>query len=144
MGDRPANYTTKQGEAVLAFLQSQTGKHFTAARIEAHIAEAGVTIGLTTIYRNLDRLAREGKVRKYCIDENTATCYQYVEESDCNDVHFHLKCEKCGELIHTNGKSLPGIARSIRNDYGFEINVGHTVFYGVCGTCFIKNGILSN
>ena len=136
MGDRPANYITKQGEAVLAFLQSQTGKHFTVARIEAHFAKNGVTIGLTTIYRQLDKLAREGKIRKYSIDENTAACYQYVEEPDRNDVHFHLKCERCGELIHANGKALPGIARSIRNDYGFEINAGHTVFYGVCGNCF--------
>jgi Fur family ferric uptake transcriptional regulator len=124
MGGRLAKYTTKQSEAVMTFLQSQKGKHFTAARIEAHFAENGVAIGRTTIYRQLDRLTREGKVRKYNIDENTATCYQYIEEPSCNDDHFHLKCEKCGELIHTNGKVMPGIARSIRNEYGFNPTFG--------------------
>ena len=54
------------------------------------------------------------------------------------ETRFILKCEKCGELIHTGGNVLPGIERSIRNDYSFEINVSHTVFYGVCGTCFKK------
>jgi len=141
MGSRPANYITKQGRAVLAFLQSQAAKHFNVAQIEAHFVENDVSIGYTTIYRQLDRLTREGKVRKYSIDENTAACYQYVKEQDCNNAHFHLKCEKCDKLIHTNEKALPDIARSIRNDYDFEINVNRTVFYGLCGDCFIKNGI---
>jgi Fur family ferric uptake transcriptional regulator len=57
---------------------------------------------------------------------------------DCSGVHFHLKCKKCGELIHTRGRALLEIAKSICDDYNFEIDASCTVFYGVCGTCADK------
>jgi Fur family ferric uptake transcriptional regulator len=116
-------------------------RHLTAAQIAVHFAENGAAVSRTTIYRQLDRLVREGKVRKYVVDENTAACYQYSDESPCGGIHYHLKCDKCGELIHTNGKALPPIARAIRDGYDFEIDINRTVFYGVCGTCSGKDGI---
>jgi Fur family ferric uptake transcriptional regulator len=132
---RPANYTTKQGEAVLAYLRAQTGEHVTAARIAAHFAQNGAAIGRTTIYRQLDRLVREGRVQKYVVSETAAACYQYADGAACAGVHYHLKCDQCGELIHTREGVLPDIARDIQDGYAFEIDVNRTVFSGVCGGC---------
>ena len=140
MGKRPSNYTTKQGEAVLALLQSRANSHLTVAQIETCFAENGVSVGRTTLYRQLDRLIREGRVKKYIVDENAA-CYQYTDETVCADIHYHLKCGKCGKLIHMDGKTLPDIARGIRDVYDFEIDVNRTVFYGACRTCSGESGI---
>lgn len=134
MSRRPSSYTTKQGKAVLACLESQKGAHVTAAQIAEHLEQAGVSIGRTTIYRQLERLSRDGRVRKYAID-GAGACFQYAD--GCGDMgeHFHLKCEGCGEVVHLNGGMLPGITQDIRNNYEFEVDVNKTVFYGRCGTC---------
>lgn len=132
MGGRPSTYTTRQGEAVLAYLASQKGRHVTAAQVAEHL---GNIIGRTTVYRQLDRLVREGRLRRYMLDEAAGACFQYVEENEGAGEHFHLKCEACGKLIHMDGKALPDVTGGILQHYAFEVDVNRTVFYGRCRAC---------
>lgn len=135
MSKRPSNYTTKQSEAVLAYLEAQKGSHVNAAQIVEHFEEADISIGRTTIYRQLEKLVRDGKVQKYVIDSTSGACFQYSDERGNTNEHFHLKCENCGEVIHLEGKILPGVVQNILHQYEFEVNVNKTVFYGKCKAC---------
>jgi len=136
--ERPSTYTTKQGQAIFAHLKSQEGKHLTAARITEHFADGETAIGRTTVYRHLDKLVRNGMIRKYLFDENVGACFQYVSENSGAEEHFHLKCETCGKLIHVNCDEMPCVEKGILANYEFEVDVGKTVFYGKCGACSRK------
>jgi Fur family ferric uptake transcriptional regulator len=133
---RPERYNTKQSEAVLAYLSSIEDGHVTAAQILEHFEKEDVTIGLTTIYRHLDKLTADGKVRRYTIDGTSGACYQYVDEHENCQEHFHLKCEDCGALLHLQCDTLGDLQQHMLEDHEFQINAMKTVFYGKCKTCF--------
>ena len=63
-----------------------------AEDVRTHFAEKNISIGIATIYRQLEKLVAEGKIQKYFIDEHSAACFEYAGEK-CNpeEQHFHLK-----------------------------------------------------
>ncbi|MDR2397819.1 MAG: transcriptional repressor [Spirochaetaceae bacterium] len=133
--NRPTRYTTSQGKQILEYLASLGDTHVTAYEIVRHFAAAEVVIGQTTVYRHLERLAAEGKIRKYLLSDGRSACYQYISGStDCRE-HFHLKCEQCGALIHVACTQLDQMQGHLRNKHDFQINLLKTTLYGTCGNC---------
>jgi len=135
MMKRPSSYNTKQREAVLEYIISLRNTHVTAAQIVSHFEDKDILVGRTTIYRHIDKLIREGKLRKYNVDGIVGTCYQYITDSEEQQQQLLLKCEDCGELIHSECDELDDIHRHIYQDHTFKVNTAKTVFYGKCGTC---------
>ena len=130
-------YNTKQRDEILRCIASFGNEHFTAADVTARLTKEGHIVGQATVYRLLERLAEGGSLRKYVIDGTTAACYQNLEDAareDCHE-HFHLKCEKCGKLIHVECRELAKIASHMEEGHGFRIDRKKTVFYGLCGAC---------
>lgn len=141
-------YNTKQRDDIMRCIDSFGDEHFTASELAARLADNGVTVGQATVYRMIDRLEEDGEIRKYVIDGSTASCYQRVTKgshthSDCH-LHFHLKCEKCGKLLHTECEELSKIAAHVLADHGFSIDSSKTVFYGICGDCRQKQTAVQN
>ncbi len=130
-----AGYKTKQRQAILDFLIENKDKHVTAASISDHLERDGARVGTTTIYRHLDKLLEQGLVRKYTVDGTTSACFQYADQNEQCKNHFHLKCEKCGKLIHLNCSHTAQLCSHIFDEHGFEINNYRTVFYGICKGC---------
>lgn len=93
MTARPANYSTKQDDAVLTYLSSLTDIHVTAAQVSEHFASGQTPIGRTTVYRQLDRPVQEGKARKYTIDGIKGACFRIYLKLNGNRNFFIIKCE---------------------------------------------------
>ncbi len=131
-----AAYKTKQQELLFSYLREMKGKHFTAEDVRAHFEAKNISIGIATIYRQLEKLVTEGKIQKYFIDDHSAACFEYAGEN-CNpsETHFHLKCELCGRLIHLECEELEELGGHLKTEHGFVINPLRTVFYGVCTDC---------
>ena len=131
-----AAYKTKQQELLFSYLREMQGKHFTAEDVRAHFEEKKLSIGIATIYRQLEKLVAEGTIQKYFIDDHSAACFEYAGET-CNSAeqHFHLKCELCGRLIHLECEELEELGGHLKTEHGFVINPLRTVFYGVCTDC---------
>ncbi len=130
-------YNTRQRDEILRCIAAFQSEHFTAADVTAQLAQEGHTIGQATVYRLLERLADNGTLRKYVIDGTTAACYQNYEDATqegCHE-HFHLKCEKCGKLIHVECRELAKIASHMEEGHGFVVDRKKTVLYGLCGEC---------
>ncbi|MDR2202017.1 MAG: transcriptional repressor [Clostridiales bacterium] len=134
-GGRVGTYTTRQGEAVLDYLRTKAGEHVTAAEIAEHFRERGTPIGRATVYRRLERLVSEGKAAKYSVEGTDGACFEFLDCRDRAGKHFHLKCEECGKLVHTDGGLLPSAVGEILREYGFAVDVAKTVLYGKCGDC---------
>ncbi len=127
-------YKTRQRQAILDYLILQQAGHLTAKEIAAHFAQSGSPVGLTTIYRRLEELERQGKVRRYYADGDSA-CFQLIDESGGCCQHFHLKCERCGKLLHMECDYLEGVAHHIKAEHGFSVNPAKLLLYGVCADC---------
>lgn len=128
-------YKTRQRQAILDFLIENKESHVTVNRISDYLEQEGTHVGVTTIYRHLDKLLEQGLVRKYTVDGTTSACFQYANsDGQCHE-HFHLKCEKCGRLIHLNCSHISEMCEHIFDEHGFKLDLFRTVFYGICSTC---------
>ena len=135
---RPANYKTKQREAILEYILSLGGAHVTAAQIAGHFANDDAPVGRATIYRHLDQMTESGELRKFTSDGVSGACYQQAEALENCREHFHLKCESCGRLLHLECETLEELQRHIFDQHAFEVNALKTVLYGKCGVCMQK------
>ena len=127
------SYNTKQSKLVYSFLKNNPHKHFSAEEVYFSLISNGDNIVRTTVYRQLDKLCDESKVRKFFSGENNACCYQ-LECEDCHN-HYHLKCSSCGTLIHTECDFLDKLSSHIFDDHQFRIDSSKTVLYGICQGC---------
>lgn len=137
-----SQYKTKQREALFSYFASIPGRHFTVNDVCAYFRAQGCPIGMTTVYRQLDRMVDEGLVNKYIIDANTPACFEYIgEASHCTEeTCFHCKCEKCGTLIHLHCEELEGISAHLMEHHRFVLDPLRTVFYGICEKCAGTSG----
>lgn len=131
-------YNTKQKEYILEYLRANVRRHVSVGDILEHLRREGREVGTTTVYRYLDRLCRSGEVRKYVIDETSGACYQYISDRHGCAEHFHLKCIRCGRLIHVDCTYLEEVGRHIGEHHRFSVDNSKTVFYGTCEACMTK------
>lgn len=124
------NYNTKQRDEIVEFFSKHRGKCFSAKEI---IKSGEIKSGEATVYRTLSKLAESGVLKRFT-DGSAGACYQLAESADC-DKHFHLKCEKCGKLIHIDCGFMAEIKGHIEENHDFLVDLGKTVFYGLCGDC---------
>ncbi len=128
-------YKTKQSQEILSCLRFYEGSHVNVPMISRYLEDNGISVGVATIYRHLEKMEKDGIVRKYILDGKAGACFQYVNNDSGCRRHFHLKCEECGELIHLQCEALDHIEQHILDDHGFTVNPMKTVFYGVCEKC---------
>ena len=131
-------YHTRQREQILQYLIANQQSHVTADQIALHLRTQQSTIGKATIYRYLDKLVSEGRVRKFYLQEGASACYQYIDENSGCQEHFHIKCVDCGVLIHLHCDYLSQLHDHICQEHGFVIDSSRTVFYGRCASCTQK------
>ena len=132
---RPSNYRTKQREAIYEYIVSLGNTHVSAVQIVSHFENETISVGRTTIYRHLDKLTQDGKLRRYSVDGISGYCYQYIDDMEEQQDHLLLKCEACGKLFHIDCMELNEIHRHIHQEHAFKVNTLKTVFYGKCASC---------
>lgn len=132
------NYKTKQKTAIMQCIERMGDKHFTIDELCDTLNKKGETVGRTTVYRFVEKLSGDGVLRKFVMPQGESSCYQYVGDNNhCNE-HFHLKCERCGSLIHIDCDEMSALAEHIKEHHGFYLNPLKTVIYGVCEDCTAK------
>lgn len=131
---RPENYKTKHGAAILSYLMAEKDRYVTVAQIVNHLNQKKVTISRPTIYRQLEKLVREEKVRRIQLEGSSGACFQYVDLSG-KQRQCHLKCEVCHGLFDLKCEEVDHVAQHIFEDHEFQVNNSKTIFYGKCKTC---------
>ncbi len=120
--------TTKQKTLLLSTLQS-VKTHPTAEQMHKILADIMPGISLGTVYRNLNRLAELGTIRRISVN-NSPDRY----DGDTSP-HHHICCSKCGEFLDYFGDYDKSLDAVIGAKSGFEIERHETVFYGTCPNC---------
>lgn len=131
-------YHTKQQKVILQLMQQMEHGYITVSQIAEYLKKQGESVGLTTIYRHLERFQKEGIVRKIVLDGNSGACYQYIvteDEENC----FLLKCEDCGDIMNMDCGHMKELYSHVLEEHHFNVNPHRTMFYGVCGKCLEKD-----
>ena len=122
-------YQTKNKTQILDILKDNKDKHLTMEEIK----ELSSDIPQASVYRIVDALTNEGRVRRYLVDNNQPACYQYIDEEE--RIHFHLLCSKCGKLIHLECHEVNKLIEHIKEEHGFEVDISKVNLYGICKEC---------
>ena len=125
-------YMTRQQKAVLACMESVRGGTG-AAELTELLHARGESIGLTTVYRQLEKLQEQGLVHKIVTDEGARYqfCHCHQQGREC----FLIKCEQCGSVEHVDCEHLGELYGHLAQEHHFRINPRRTLFYGLCEGC---------
>jgi Fur family ferric uptake transcriptional regulator len=128
---------------VILGLLSQTDKHLSAKEIYASLYKMYPGIGLTTVYRTLDLLARMGIVTRVSIGDGQNR-YELKGDSK-KDHHHHLVCSRCGKIINYRDfvqeelELVKKTEKGLAERYNFVIKDHNIEFQGLCENCQSKN-----
>ena len=113
------------------------GQHVTVQEIREYFKDREIAVGTTTIYRQLEKMVKDGLVEKYVVEGTNSACFEYIGESETSDYEscYHCKCEKCGKLIHLHCEDVVKLEQHLMDSHGFRMDPCRTVFYGICEEC---------
>lgn len=122
-----ARRSTRQRRLVLEAVV-ETKSHPTAEWVYAAVRRALPRVSLGTVYRNLQVLVEEGKLKSFVRDG-------LIRYDADLDPHDHFSCERCGLLldIPRAPETLPGERRLKAQGYSIS---GRTLeYHGLCRKC---------
>ena len=120
---------TRQRAAVAAVL-AENDEFRSAQELHAILRDSGDTVGLATVYRNLQAMAADGEIDMLRTDDGEA-----VYRACSTGHHHHLVCRACGRTVEVEGPTVEAWANKVSAEHGFT-DVHHTLeIFGTCGPC---------
>ena len=121
--------TTKQRSAIAEVLTG-SDDFLSAQQLHDQLVARGDSIGLTTVYRNLQALVDAGQVDAIW-DGSGETRYRHCSSGH----HHHLVCRECGTTVEVQAEPVEKWAAATAKEHGFT-DFSHTVeIFGTCTTC---------
>jgi Fur family ferric uptake transcriptional regulator len=103
--------------------------HRSAEQIAADVQVVAPDVHLSTIYRNLDELARLGVVTHAHLGHGPASYHLATEN------HGHFVCKVCGAVFEAPAAFFADLARRARQELDFAIDPQHFAVVGTCRAC---------
>lgn len=125
-------YNTEKKELLLNIFKTNKDRSFSATTLVTDLKDS---INKATIYRQLKMLEEKAIIRKTYNNETNSYEYQYA--TNCRE-HLHLKCEKCGNIIHLSCKEANLFINHILKNHGFCIDQYSSNITGICKECMQK------
>ena len=119
---------TKRQEQLLDELMKCTDE-LTGQELHRKLHNGEKAMGLTTVYRNLQTLVKQGLIRSRHLP-NGEVLYAPVER----DIH-HLTCVSCGETTRIQGCPVKAIDISKKVSRDFELLFHTLEYFGLCKKC---------
>ena len=136
-------YKTKQRQYIYDFLKENCETAFTIDEITEKIGKQNVSVGRTTVYRNVEKLVQSGQVRKFIDQKGKSSTFQFVEQHTHCSEHIHLKCVGCGKFIHLDCELMENVNNHILEEHGFCIDNSKSLLFGLCEDCMKeKNNVI--
>jgi len=120
---------TRQRRAVLAVIASSEG-HLNPAEVYKRAKADCPQIGLTTVYRTLDILAKLGTIKRVHLEKD---CRSYAPASQ-GHCHY-LVCTNCGSIVEFEGCDLSALLETVASQTGFKVEGHWLQLFGKCPAC---------
>jgi Fur family transcriptional regulator, ferric uptake regulator len=104
--------------------------HATPEAIAAEVKRTSDAVNVSTIYRTLELLEELQLVTHAHFGHGPLTYHARVD-----DEHAHLVCARCDGVTEIPSDALRGVVDSLREQYGFTVDVTHVAISGVCAAC---------
>ncbi|WP_193107274.1 Fur family transcriptional regulator [Brachybacterium sp. FME24] len=118
---------TRQRSAIVETLSRQDDFR-SAQQIHEQMKVDGETVGLATVYRNLQALSRAGRLDVLVAGDGEALYRQCEDDGH----HHHLVCRECGRTVEFLAPKLENAMSAIAQEHGFT-DVDHTLeVFGLC------------
>lgn len=125
--------TTKQRTAILKAL-TEADDFMTAQQLHELLKADGESVGLATVYRNMQPLVDAGLVDVIVADNGEAI----YRQCSTGDHHHHLVCRSCGKTVEFAAPELEKMAHSVADQNGYT-GIQHTMeIFGYCPECTVK------
>lgn len=128
-------YNTTNNKIILEHLSNNKDLILSVDDIMFYFKTQNINIGISTIYRILDKFVLNGKVKKYVTSDSKKAMYQYIDSIDNCKQHFHFRCNECKKVLHVDCNNVIDIVEHIINKHNFYIDLSQTIFYGTCSSC---------
>ncbi|MBR6917452.1 MAG: transcriptional repressor [Clostridia bacterium] len=128
-------YVTGNKSIVKDFFQKNSDSHFSVEAVIRRLEEDGYDIGKSSVYRIVGNLCKSGVIRRFEAPGIDNFVYQYSNFDAGCESHFHLKCTKCGKLVHLECDELQHLKEHIKKEHGFIIG-GNGIINGICEGCY--------
>jgi len=120
---------TPQRRVVLNVL-AHSQEHLTPAEVYERVHQEDPSIGLVTVYRTLEILARLGLI---CAVHAGGSCGSYTIGPQ--EHHDHLICSDCGAVVAFADCKLDDLELRLSIETGFKIDSHLLEFLGRCQDC---------
>ena len=128
-------YHTKQKEQITQLITQKT-QEFTIKDIFDELANSGENIGLTTVYRAVDKLWEEGYLSK-SVGQSGTIYYRFLKQCE-NSGHCFLECKKCGQLTHADCRIISELGHHLIMMHHFVPDHKNIIIHGICEKCTEK------
>ncbi len=120
--------STRQRTAILDYLR-RTTSHPTAEKVHRVVRREIPTIGLATVYRNLETLVKRGMAIRFDGPDGRR---HYDTDTRA---HYHIFCTQCGRVgdLHVRGPRLD--LNRLRKATDFAITGFDLALKGICPKC---------
>ena len=120
---------TPQRQVVIQAIASNQN-NLTPSAIYEKVHKEHPNIGLVTIYRTLEILAKLGLI---CELHAGGSCHSYTISAPGH--HHHLICANCGRVVDFTGCELEEMKQNLSKETGFRIDNHLLEFIGLCQAC---------
>lgn len=122
---------TKQKDDILHVIRG-VNRHMTAEEVHQAVLKTNPSIGIATVYRNLNRLADTNEITRV-IDKDV--CY-YDGNSE---PHYHVHCVNCGRYHDAVIEYQTAFDQMIATKHDIKVIGHHITFDCVCESCLHQN-----
>ena len=105
--------------------------HLTVEQIAEAVAADGHRADLASVYRTLGLFEELGLARVTRLGGEDAGRWELAHP----DEHFHLVCERCGDVDHHVGSLVAQVREHLDVEHGFEVRRVQLVVSGRCPAC---------
>lgn len=127
------NYS-RQRNIILDIVKSSYD-HPTAEEVYALAVKELPSIGIATVYRNLNQLSELGEIKRISLMEGSDRFDGQLEE------HYHMVCDCCGRLtdLKAEDSEIMSLKKKICDTFKVserdELKLESTLLRGVCDSC---------
>ena len=93
-------YKTRIGAAMEEFLDLQKERSFCAADACHYMEQREIAVNITTVYRHLEQLVKDGILVKFKTADSDNQRYRLAGDVSRCQRHLHLQCRRCGRIQH--------------------------------------------
>jgi len=126
-------HRTSQRRAILQALEEAQGP-LTPQEVLERAAAYHASLGLATVYRNLNSLAERGAVSVVHLPNESARYERARHEH-----HDHFSCDLCGRVFELETSCPVAVLEGATLPGGFVVRDHSLTLYGQCPDCTEKN-----